>query len=380
MPQRSKGPRLWLEPARPERNQRSVWVIRDGRRKSSTGLAAGEVEAAQQVLARYILAKTGAPSRVRNRDPDQVRVVDVIGIYLDDVVPKHVSPDVTKARLLRIEKYFGGMKLAEVNKRTCAAYAAARGRNPAARRELEDLRAAVRHHWQSGLCSGLTPVTTPAKSQPRDRWLTRAEAARLLWAAWRHRNGHNGQANFQYVARFILVALYTGTRASAICKAALEPTEGQGWIDLDQGVFYRRAIGRQETKKRQPPVRIPPRLLAHVRRWQRKKLAIRNVIENHGRALWRVNDGFDVIREDAGMRDVSPHTLRHTAATWLMQRGVPVWEAAGYLGMTSAMLEKTYGHHHPDHHGQAVAALGSRPAQAPAIEGEKRVVGLWKGK
>jgi integrase len=31
---------------------------------------------------------------------------------------------------------------------------------------------------------------------------------------------------------------------------------------------------------------------------------------------------------------VTPHILRHTAATWLMQRGVPIWEAAGFLGMS----------------------------------------------
>ena len=31
---------------------------------------------------------------------------------------------------------------------------------------------------------------------------------------------------------------------------------------------------------------------------------------------------------------VTPHTLRHTAATWLMQAGVDPWEAAGYLGMS----------------------------------------------
>jgi NTE family protein len=30
----------------------------------------------------------------------------------------------------------------------------------------------------------------------------------------------------------------------------------------------------------------------------------------------------------------APHALRHTAATWLMQRGLPVWEAAGFLGMS----------------------------------------------
>ena len=44
----------------------------------------------------------------------------------------------------------------------------------------------------------------------------------------------------------------------------------------------------------------------------------------------------------------TPHTLRHTAATWLMQLGVDFWVASGYLGMTVATLTTVYGHHHPD--------------------------------
>jgi hypothetical protein len=31
-----------------------------------------------------------------------------------------------------------------------------------------------------------------------------------------------------------------------------------------------------------------------------------------------------------------------------MQRGVDLWEAAGFLGMTVQILESTYGHHHPN--------------------------------
>lgn len=53
---------------------------------------------------------------------------------------------------------------------------------------------------------------------------------------------------------------------------------------------------------------------------------------------------------DAGLgADVTPHVLRHTAATWLMQAGTDMWEAAGYLGMTVETLSARYGHHHPDH-------------------------------
>ena len=31
-----------------------------------------------------------------------------------------------------------------------------------------------------------------------------------------------------------------------------------------------------------------------------------------------------------------------------MQQGSDIWEAAGYLGMSPELLERVYGHHHPD--------------------------------
>jgi hypothetical protein len=64
---------------------------------------------------------------------------------------------------------------------------------------------------------------------------------------------------------------------------------------------------------------------------------------------------------------VSPHTLRHTAATWLMQSGVDKWEAAGFLGMSVEMLDRVYGHHHPAHLKTAARAIGYRPVQLLAV-------------
>jgi integrase len=361
MPRRSKGPRLWLQPARRRADgtlERAVWVIRDGASKRSTGYGPRDAPKAQTALADHILAKS-ALSRISNRDPSQVMVADVIAIYAQDVAPKHSRPLETAARLERVLEHFGGMTLDRINKRACQAYATTRGKQAAARRELEDLRAAIRHHWEAGLCSSLTPIVLPDRGQSRLRWLTRGEAARLLWAS---------RAVGHHVARFVLVALYTGTRAGAVCGAALRPTEGRGWIDLEHGVFYRRAAGVLETKKRKPPVRLPPRLLAHLRRWRRLRFSSRFAVEYHGRPVLRVNKAFRSARALAGLgTDVTPHTLRHTCATWLAQAGVPTWEAAGFLGMTAEMFERVYGHHHPDHQSRAVNAFNRSPTDTDRI-------------
>ena len=64
---------------------------------------------------------------------------------------------------------------------------------------------------------------------------------------------------------------------------------------------------------------------------------------------------------------VIPHTLRHTAATWLMQGGVSMCRAAGFLGMSVETLDRVYGHHHPDYLSDAADAIGRKPNQNQAL-------------
>ena len=45
---------------------------------------------------------------------------------------------------------------------------------------------------------------------------------------------------------------------------------------------------------------------------------------------------------------MTPHVLRHSAVTWLLQRRVSIWEVAGYVGMSEEMVRNRYGHHAPD--------------------------------
>jgi integrase len=370
MSRRSLGARLSLEPARVKSNgvaQRAVWVIRDGRRKISTGFSPETCRSAgdprlQQALANYIAGARKA-SRESRRHPSAVFVADVISIYLQDVACNAARPREVGQRAKKLLAWWGNKTLADVNGKACRDYVEHRA-NKSARRELEDLRAAINHHRREGLCSEVVEVVLPPRSPSRERWLTRSEAATLIWAAYRYREIQKGvptdRRSRRHVARFILIGIYTGTRAGAICAAAMQPTLGRPWIDLERGVFYRRAVGGQETKKRQPPIKLPGRLLAHLRRWKRLRLCHRFAIEWNGDPAKGIEKAFARACADAKLIGVTPHTLRHTAASWGMQNGADHGALADYLGMTVEMLRRVYGHHDPDYLADARDAIVGR--------------------
>ena len=90
--------------------------------------------------------------------------------------------------------------LSQITAAECRAFVKSRGRVGGARADLETLRAAINHHAKDNLHYGIVRITLPPKGPPRDRWLTRSEAAKLIWACWRyrerqtvHRGRHKGQ-------------------------------------------------------------------------------------------------------------------------------------------------------------------------------------------
>jgi integrase len=391
MPRRNKGARLWLRPARRQGKQiirNAIWIIIDGKKQFGTGCLEHQAGEAEKRLAAYIADKY-RPSRLV-KDIDQIDIADVLSIYLDDHGPEITDQIKLGSTICRLNDYWGGKTLSQITTTECRAYVKERGKTGGARADLETLRAAINHHAKEGLHHGIVRVVLPAKGQPRDRWLTRAEAAKLLWACWRYREIqtlHRGRGKGQpvptekrplrHLARFILIGLYTGTRASAIASASPYRDLGHSFVDLDQGIYYRLAIGRRATNKRQTPAPLPPRLLAHMRRWVRLGIVTSHFVEWHGSPVKSVKTGFRHAVALAKLwGKVTPHTLRHTAATWLMQAGVPIWQAAGYLGMSAQVLERTYGHQHPDY--MRVAAEAITAKQPANITGRGKNVLLVK--
>ena len=108
MPRRSKGPRLWLQPARKgvaRKNHRAGRLGHPRRLDQNAALdaARAKLQQAARRLKDYLNAKP--TERVSDRDPSIVPIADVVAIYSEDVVRKHARPKETAARLSRILDY-----------------------------------------------------------------------------------------------------------------------------------------------------------------------------------------------------------------------------------------------------------------------------------
>ena len=109
MPRRSKGPRLWLQPARKgiggRTLERAVWVIRDGSIKRSTGAGQSEIAKAERALAAYLSQKI--TPRVRDAYPAHDEIASVVAIYVEDVAANHARPRQKDAEISRNLYHFG---------------------------------------------------------------------------------------------------------------------------------------------------------------------------------------------------------------------------------------------------------------------------------
>lgn len=353
MPRKAAGARLYLRP------DTGIYVIRDtGRPDRSTGCRSrADAEAA---LAAYIVARDTIADV---RRPDAFPIGDALSIYAREHAVTVAAPERIGYAIEALAAFWGNLTVADVKGETCRRYARSRVRHfkdgtcapisaGTVRRELNVLQAALNHCAREGYLTAAPRVSLPKSPPPRDRWLTRDEAARLLWAAWRSPKG-------KHLARFILVALYSGTRKDAILRLGFMPNTGGGWIDVDNGVLHRRGEGERETKKRRPPMRLPRQLLAHCRRW--RAMGDLWVVSYGGQRVGDVQTAFEGARNAAGLPDVSPHVLKHTAITWAMQRGMRLDDAAQYFGTSRETIMRTYWHHSPDYQAEAVAVMDRKP-------------------
>ena len=337
MPRKKLPPRLILRQGRSP-----GWVIRDGTREVRTGCGAEYGEDADelwQALAAYLNSRIDTSAGPRSAEA--MTVGDVLQFYGQEHAPHTADPARIGYAIAALARFWGDLTVSAIKGATCRHYMKQRGAGAGTvRRELGCLRTALVHCVREAHLISAPLVWLPPRPASKDRWLTRDEAARLMKTASPH------------LRRFILVALYTGTRKDAILRLQWTPNTQGGHVDLERGLLYRASSFARATKKKQPPVKIPRQLLGHLRRWE--CLSRQHVIEWDGQPVKSIKRAWGTAAKGL---NATPHTLRHTAITWAMQRGVKLADAAGFFGVTVDTLERVYWHHHPDYQASAVEAM-----------------------
>jgi len=345
MPRRGHGPRL--------RWRREQWVIRwtDAGRTRERRTGAADRAAAEAALADFLTEQRQRPSGPRR--PDHYLVPDLLSEYAEEHGSEVASPDTLARNVERLLDWWSSATIADVTKASCQGYTKHRraqniGDNTI-RRELSVLSAALGHAVAAGRIQSRPQVWMPSPGPGRERWLTRGEAARLLRAARRIKRSR------AHLPLFILLGLYGGARRGAILDLRWPQ------VDLERGVIDWNPPGRAQTAKGRSKVPIVRPLRTFLRlAYRRRSSDLGHVIEFRGQPVAVIQKGFKRAARDAGLSDVSTHTLRHTCGTWLAQAGVPLWEVAGYLGHTMGRTTELYAHHHPEHMEGPVRAFGGR--------------------
>jgi integrase len=228
------------------------------------------------------------------------------------------------------EETFGHLRPDQITPQLCAEYAEHRramGRSDGTvLKEINTIRQAL--NWNK---VATARFEAPSAPPPRDRYLTKEEARKLL----------NGCSQ-PHVRLYVLLALQSAARRGAVL--------GLTWdrVDFERGRINLTVVGEANRKKRATvPItdQLRPELLA-----AKEAAQTPYVIEYAGERVLNIKKGFAAAVRRAGLDDVTPHDLRHTAAVWMAEDNVPFEEIAQYLGHSSvAVTFKVYARFSPSH-------------------------------
>lgn len=204
--------------------------------------------------------------------------------------------------------------------------------------QLNHLRIALNWAVKLGMIPKAPFIERPPQPKPRERSLSRGEVAMLLAAPCEH-----------HIHLAILIMLTTAARVTAVLELTWDR------VDLDRRRIDLRT--GSNTRKGRAVVPINDTLLEALQEARRAALND-HVIEWAGKPVASIKKGFRGTVKRAGLTDVSPHVLRHTAAVFMAEAGVSMDEISQYLGHSNASITaSTYARFSPEHLRKAAGAL-----------------------
>lgn len=331
-----------------------VWYVywSVGRRSKRQSLG---TESEVQALANFAdWIKLGLGTKERVAEPDALLIEDLWDVYDEKHVQPHTVGKATAGYAwANLRPHFGALTIKDFGQGAVDDYAARRAdgrigrkaKSVTIRRELATLIAALNFCTTSAggkliAKSDVETIRLPSAGLPRDRWLRMDEMQRLLNAAAEMRQG----SKLSRGERFLWLGLETAARKEAIMDLTWDR------VDFETNVIHYDVPGRQQTKKRRAAVPISANLRPVLQRAFDERE--NELVMTNKAAIWAtiqfiaVRAGYTTKTVEKGHKPratgISPHVLRHTAATHMARRGVPLWVIAKILGNTLAMVEKVY--------------------------------------
>lgn len=326
------------------RSDSPFWFIyippANGRGQTRFSTGEEDYSQAERVFAQWLLER----KKPELSPLDEIRVSDVLTRY-----EEHKINDATVGyHMKHLKPFFKIVTLAQINNALIREYTkhrtssyATRGRETAkrkvspatVRRELDTFSAALGLARREGYIKEAPHIEKPPASAPKERWLTYAEAGRLLKAA-------NDNKRLRL---FIEIALNTGARPSSILDLK--------WfqVDLRSRLIHFNPEGRTQTKKHRPTVYINDSLLASLRGAKKKSEYVLGVKS--------LKKGFLFACKRAKLKGVTPYTLRHTAITWAIREGHSLALAGQLAGHKDPRTTMRYAKHDPSFTKEITATL-----------------------
>lgn len=265
-------------------------------------------------------------------------IAEIVQFYLDEKRGVARSFKSMETAWRAVKPTFGHLRPDQVTRLLCRQYAVKRRKDGVTDgtiiKDLGFLRSALKYSKRDGGALFDLPSTPP----PKDRYITKEEFDELL-----------EKATLPHVRLFLILAWTTAGRASALLQLTWDR------IDFQRGQI-RLGTGERGRKGRATIPMLPA--AREALRVAHKVAETDHVIEWGGKPVKSMKRAFATAARLAGIEDISPHVIRHSAAVAMAEKGVPMEEIGQFLGHTDLRVTyRIYARFSPGYLKRAAAAL-----------------------
>ncbi len=295
-----------------------------------------------------IVTKTVAQSILEDRKRKvRLRQLDMIGAEiptLQGFIPEYIkyvrdvkkirSHDRSRQAVFHFARFYGLKKLNEINIEDIDIYKQNRLNEGiklgTIARELVVIRHMFNQAKKWNKFFGENPVSKsgmPEINDQKERVLTIDEEVKLL------------SKSPAYLTEIILIGLNTGMRLGEILGLKWQ------WVDLEEGIITLPQTNTKNKKMRRIPINPIVRKIFLERKIQfgLSEYVFPSETSKTGHISW-LRRSFSTACKRANIQGLRFHDLRHTAATRLVESGIPLHAVAKLLGHSTVRVTERYSH------------------------------------